>query len=116
MSYLFRSSNILKHRNLRLFKKVKEFLKIRYEHDSINQALSGNYMKENDKFQYPAHYENQENKVPQTPEEEHSVIQETEKEVSNLEKYRMQELDKIYGTNTYFHPINEGYEERLDSE
>jgi len=116
MSYLFRASTILKHKNLRLFKKVKEYLKEQYERDAMRQAVSGNYLQENERFQFPTKLEKEENRVPQTPEEEQALIQEMEAEASNLEKIRMQELDKIYGTNTYFHPINEAFEERLDSE
>lgn len=115
MSYLFRSFTILQKKNLRIFKRLKEAIEDRAT-PNISDVVHGTNLREAERFQYPVEIQDPLTKEPMDPQEEHEVLMETEKVISDLEKARMMELDKIYGTNTFFHPINETFEERLDSE
>jgi len=115
MSYLFRKFTLLRPNNLRVFNKIKDLVKHGFTPDP-KEILRGEKLSEVNQFQYPTEIREAVDRDPQTIQEEQEVLEETEKIVSDLEKARMQELDKIYGTSTHFHPINEVYEERLDSE
>jgi hypothetical protein len=92
--------SISRHRFSSLIKKLMAYVK-------KSEALPTDTLPTEHKGQYPTQ--------PLSHSQDVAEFRETQKQIADLERDRMQRLDQALGTNTHFHET-QPYEERLDSE
>ena len=118
MQRLFRSKSVYNSNcfSRKFLDKIKNSL-VSQKNARIEQgARSGEHLSDQVQFQFPSDKLQPENLKPKSLSEEIEQQKAFQQEIANTEKKRLQELDKIFNTSTYFHDIEPEYEERLDSE
>lgn len=118
MSYLFRNKKF--HTTpKRFYDKFRKMLLDKLDASTEKRVLKAEHLENRPEYKFPNKVIDPEQKKianPKTLEEQNKMVADRMREWTELEKRRMKAVDELLGTDTYFHDIQEQYEERLDSE